>query len=78
MHTLQENDRLRHDLVTLEKSVTERIGYLERHKVQRSNFSVHVPFVYFNLLHDLTGSNAIQTDKSSTPVVRECVGHGAG
>ena len=38
--TLQENDRLRNDLITLERSVTERIGYLERHKVQRSNSSI--------------------------------------
>ena len=30
---LQENNRLRDDMMMLEKSVTERIGYLQRHKV---------------------------------------------
>ena len=29
----QENGKLRQDLVTLEKAVTERMGYLERFKV---------------------------------------------
>ena len=29
----QENRQLRKDLVTMEKAITERMGYLERHKV---------------------------------------------
>ena len=32
-HLRKENDRLSHDIVRLERAVTERIGYLQRHKV---------------------------------------------
>ena len=28
----QENDRLRQDMVIMEKAITERLGYLQRHK----------------------------------------------
>ena len=33
VHTSQENDRLKQDMVTMEKAITERMGYLQRHKV---------------------------------------------
>lgn len=35
-HLRRENERLNQDIVRLERAVTERIGYLQRHKVGRA------------------------------------------
>lgn len=39
-HLRKENSRLNEDLVVLEKAVTERMGYLQRHKVDDCKHSL--------------------------------------
>ena len=44
---IKENDRLRQDMVTMEKAVTERMGYLQRHKV---HLYISTHFTVVNIL----------------------------
>ena len=41
----QENHKLRQDMVTMEKAITERMGYLERHKVVHEGFCLCTVFM---------------------------------
>ena len=44
---MQENHQLHRDLTTLEKAITERLGYLQRFKVTCTHTRVHTLYVQY-------------------------------